>query len=276
MRKISIYLLKIFKKLNEDDIFSLSAQFSYYIILGIFPFIFLLLNILGYYSVMIFELLEFIKSFIPPEIYAIIIDIARSSVNAYNKPYISISILALIWTASSGSVGIINGINKAYGCKKSRNYVSMKIRGIFFTFFLIIALQMSFIFLIAGNNLIIFLRSISVLNELFIFIINVVRYVLPIVLMLLIFSLAYKFLPYEKVGFKSVVPGAAFSTLGWILNSVLFSIYISGKIEFYTNIYGNLSGFFILLIWIYISSFIFLTGAEVNALFVDKTRSKGC
>jgi len=270
IQKIIIYLLTIIKKAKEDDIFSISAQFSYYIILGIFPFVFLFMSILGYYSSPVYELLGFIKSVIPTDIYNIILNITSVSISSYDKSYISVGIIALVWSASSGSVGIIIGINKAYGCQLKRNYIRIRIKGLLFTFSLIFALQLSFVFIIAGGNLIVFFQSISIFTEFFVLIINILRYLLPIMYFILIFSLAYKFLPYEKVSFNSVIPGAVFSTLGWILGSLLFSYYIVSRSTFYNNIYGNLSGFFIFLIWIYLSSFIFLMGAEVNALILKK------
>lgn len=270
IRKIILYFFLIIKKARADDIFSISAQFSYYIILGIFPFAFLMMSILGYYSHLIYELLSFIKSLIPTDIYTIILNITNVSISSYNKSYISVSIIALFLSASSGSVGIIKGINKAYNCQLSKNYIRIRIKGILFTFFLIFALQLSFIFIIAGKHLITLLQSISIFTQFFVIIIKILRYLLPIVAFILIFSLAYKFLPYEKVSLRSVLPGAVFTTLGWIVGSMIFAYYIGNRSSFYNNIYGSLSGFFILLIWIYLSSFIFLMGAEVNALFLNK------
>jgi membrane protein len=83
-------------------------------------------------------------------------------------------------------------------------------------------------------------------------------------LLFLIFSAAYKFLTYEKVSFSFVMPGAVVSALGFIGGSMVFSNYISTKAKYYDSIYGNLSGLIIFLIWLFILSTIFLTGAEIN------------
>ena len=69
---------------------------------------------------------------------------------------------------------------------------------------------------------------------------------------------------YEKVNFSFVFPGAAVSTLGFVIGSVIYSGYISTKIKYYNSIYGNLSGLIVFLIWIYMLALIFLVGAEVN------------
>jgi membrane protein len=258
----------VIKNSAEDDIFATSAQFSYYIILGTFPFIFLLMSMLGYYSANIYELLYFIKSVIPADIYNIIINIINVSISSYNTSYISVSIVALLISASSGSVGIIKGINKAYGCCFKNNYFRIRLKGLLFTIFLMIALQLSFLFIIAGNLLIELIQRIKIFTTFFVLIINILRYILPILSLILIFSLVYKFLPFEKVNSSSVIPGALFSTFGWIIGSSLFSHYIGQKSTYYNNVYGGLSGLFVLLLWIYLLSFIFLLGAEINALIL--------
>jgi len=259
-------LLKLLKKLGEDDIFSLSAQLSYYIILGVFPFIIMLVSIFGYYTSFFNYLLDASKSIIPPDAYKIISNIAESSSGYYNKSYMSFSIIALIWSASSGSVSIIKGINKAYDYPIRKNYFFIRIKGIIFTFALIFSLQVVFIVIVSGNHIIFFLQHISVLTDILVVTIKIFRYVFPILLLIIIFSFTYKFLPYEKVCFRSVFPGALFATFGCIIGSSLFSIYISRRSAFYNNIYGSLSGVFVLIIWIYLSCLIFLLGAEINAI----------
>lgn len=265
MENFLIYIIKFLRKIKHDDIFSISAQFSYYIILGIFPFIFILMSLLGRYSSFIYELLLTVESLIPHDVYKIIYNIADDSINSFNTTYLQASIVALIWSASSGSVGIIRGINKAYDCPVKSNFIAIRIKGIFFTISLIFSLQLSFVFIIAGKQLILFLQKISILTNYIFIVINITRYLIPILIFFLIFSFTYRFLPCEKVKYKSIISGALFATLGCVIGSMLFSLYIDTKIMFYNNIYGNLSGFFIFIIWIYLSSFIFLLGAEINA-----------
>lgn len=269
-----MYILKLLKKISEDDIFSLSAQFSYYIILGIFPFIIMLISIFGYYTSFFYYLLSSARSIIPLEVYNIVLNIAEDSAGSYNKSYVSASIIALIWSASSGSVGIIKGINKAYDYPIRKNYLFIRIKGILFTFALMFSLQIAFIFIVAGRQLIIFLQRIALLTDVIILVINLLRYAFPLALLIIIFSFTYKFLPYEKVSFHFVLPGALFATFGCIIGSLVFSMYISNRSSFYSNIYGNLSGVFVFIIWIYISCLIFLLGAEINALIAINSKKR--
>lgn len=272
--KIIILLLNFIKKIKEDDIFSLTAQLSYYIILSIFPFIIMLISIFGHYASFFYYVIDSVKSIIPSEVYSIMLTITKESTGYFNESYFSASVIGLIWSASSGSVGIIRAINKAYDYPIRKNYFLMRVKGIIFTFALMFSLQVAFIFIVAGSKLIILIQNISLFSNMFVYIISILRYAFPLIVLITIFTFTYRFLPYLKVSFHFVIPGALFSTFGCIAGSLIFSNYISKRSIFYDNIYGNLSGFFIFIIWIYISCLIFLIGAEINALISSNCVTK--
>ena len=264
-------LIKRFvNKINDDDIFALSAQFSYYIILGIFPFIFLFVIFLGYYSNLLFETLYDIKHLIPTEIYNLFLSLITDSVSNYKTQYFSASIIVLLWSASSGSVGIIKGINKAFDYDKKKNYLFMKTFGLLFTLALMISFQIVLVFIVIGKYIIDIFITIVNLPNILVFIISIVRYAFPIILLIVMLSLVYKFIPDKKIKFITVLPGALIATLGCLISSIGFSIYVNIRSTFYNNIYGNLSGIFILLLWIYMTSYIFLLGNEINAFLLKE------
>lgn len=274
LKKTMVMIAKILQKSKEDDLFSLSAQFSYYIVLGIFPFVILVISIFRHYTSYFYYLLNTVESIIPADVHHIALNFINDSALKYNKPYMSASIFALLWSSTSASVGIIRGINKAYDYPAKNNYFFMRIKGIIFTLALMLSIQLIFTSIVIGRQLVIFLQSCSLLTDIIYHIINILRYVLPLIFLFIIFTVAYKYLPYEKVSFRIVFPGAIFSTFGCIIGSAIFSIYTSNKIMYYNNIYGNISGIFIFLIWVYITSLIFLIGAEINAFSSNKISKK--
>lgn len=262
-------LLKRFiYKITDDDIFALSAQFSYYIILGIFPFILLVVIIMGYYSTSFIDLVNTVERFIPKDVYSILLSLAKDSVTSYKLSYFSFSIIILLWAASSGSVGIIKGINKAYDCYVKKNYLFLRIFGLIFTLALILSFQLVLLIIVVGRYLLDYLPKIITISNFLLNIIQLIRFVVPIILLVVLLSLVYKFIPYKKVKFKSVLPGSILSTIGCIASSFIFSAYVNYKSDYYFNIYGSLSGIFILLLWVYMTSFIFILGAEINAFLV--------
>jgi membrane protein len=58
--------------------------------------------------------------------------------------------------------------------------------------------------------------------------------------------------------------GAALATVVWVLASVVFAVYAENFGRF-NKTYGTLGGVVVLLLWMYLSSFAILLGAELNA-----------
>jgi membrane protein len=81
----------------------------------------------------------------------------------------------------------------------------------------------------------------------------------------------YRFGPSRaKPQWQWVSVGSAVATALWIVASIGFSIYVS-KFGDYNKTYGSLGAIIILLTWFWISSYIFLAGAELNAEMEHQT-----
>jgi membrane protein len=75
----------------------------------------------------------------------------------------------------------------------------------------------------------------------------------------------YRFGPAgRRARWKWLTPGSLVATAGWLLLTLLFGVYVS-KLGHYNATYGSLSAVIALLTWLYVSSYIFLLGAELNS-----------
>lgn len=81
----------------------------------------------------------------------------------------------------------------------------------------------------------------------------------------------YRYAPSRaKAKWTWLTPGTALSAVGWLLLSVAFGIYVSNFAD-YGATYGSIGGVIALLTWVYLSSYIFLFGAELNSEFEHQT-----
>jgi membrane protein len=64
--------------------------------------------------------------------------------------------------------------------------------------------------------------------------------------------------------FRWVTLGSVAATVLWVVGSVLFSLYVD-NFGSYNKTYGALAGVVVLMLWIYLTSYIVLLGAEINA-----------
>ncbi len=68
-----------------------------------------------------------------------------------------------------------------------------------------------------------------------------------------------------------VTPGAVIATVLWLIGSAGFSLYVN-NFGSYNKTYGALAGVIVLNLWLFLSSFIALLGAEINAETEAQTR----
>lgn len=81
----------------------------------------------------------------------------------------------------------------------------------------------------------------------------------------LVFLMLYRFLPRTDVNLRDVWLAAFISAVIWTIVKELFAYYLGSEFATFTAVYGPLSAVIALLIWIYISSVIILTGAEFSS-----------
>lgn len=263
-----IFIDNIIYRIGEDNVFALGAQLSYFLILSIFPFLIVLLNIISYTSLVDFEVVNDAIRYLPIDIQYIITSFIDDIVRSSSQSLLSIAAFVGIWTASSGLTPVIRAINRAYDYDETRSFLKLKLMSIVFTIALLILLLIVFITLVFGEILGRKLFEMFGIGELFLTIWSFMRFIIPILFMIYIFALLYKFSPCvenrKSIRLVSTLLGGIFTTIGWIITSLAFSYYVSnfGK---YSTTYGSVGGVIVLLVWLYLSSIIIILGGEINA-----------
>jgi membrane protein len=107
---------------------------------------------------------------------------------------------------------------------------------------------------------------------------EITRYVISFRTMLLFiltlcFAMLYTYVPEKKQQFLKQVPGAIFSTLGWIGFSFAFSIYFS-NFSNYSVMYGSLTAIVLLMLWLYSCISILFFGAEINYYYSENWKDR--
>jgi len=81
----------------------------------------------------------------------------------------------------------------------------------------------------------------------------------------------YRFGPSrEDARWQWLTPGSIFTALVWLLLAIGFSFYVT-RLTDYDATYGSIAAIVMLLTWMYLSAYIFLLGAELNAELEHQT-----
>ena len=81
--------------------------------------------------------------------------------------------------------------------------------------------------------------------------------------------LIYNFIPRKKNKFVHHIPGATLASLGWVLISKIFSIYLIVFKDF-SIMYGSLTTIILIMMWVYFCIYIIFLGAELNSFKIKK------
>lgn len=266
--KTKLFLKDLLKRMKEDSVTAMGAQLAYYLILSIFPFIIFFLNLLSYTPIARDDVLQNLIVILPSDTQRLITELLSETIDKSSDTLLSLGAITGIWAASRGIMSLIKSLNKAYGLEEKRSYIELRGVAILFTLALLVLLLVVLATLVFGEIIGNMIFDYIGLTEKFIIIWQYLRVIISVGFMILTFTLLYKFSPSirnnNKIKFKHTLPGAIFTSIGWIIISGLFYFYVNNFGNF-GKTYGSLGGIIILLIWLYISSIIVITGGEINA-----------
>lgn len=264
-----LFLKQLLFRYDDDGVSEMGAQLTYYLILSIFPFLIFFLSLLKFTPLADAGVLERLLAVLPGDTQEILFDIISGIMENGNIALLSFGAVGALWSSSKGILSIIKSVNRAYDLEEDRPFLKLRILSVLFTIGLYLVLIVAFSILIFGEVLFNLVFVSYTWPSLVIW--KILKVLIPLVFMALMLSLLYKFGPSVKDGvkvkFSEALPGGIFSSLGIIVFSAIFSIYVN-NFGNYSKSYGSIGGLIVLLIWLYAISIVIVLGAEVNATII--------
>ena len=249
---------------KTDNVPLLAAGMAYYAFLAIFPALIAAVLLYGLFAdpASITTQINSLGSALPAEVRDLITQQLTMASGSGKAGFGAvIAILLALFSASGGVGNMMTAINTAYDEEETRGF--LKKRGIA----LLLTLGALVFFLLVVTLIAVLPAVLEVFgtNGFVYFLIQVVRWVLIVVLISAALAVLYRVAPDRdapKMRWTSV--GAGIATLLWVIASVGFSLYVA-NFGSYAKTYGALAGIVILLLWLFITSYAILLGAEINA-----------
>ncbi|PST32959.1 YihY/virulence factor BrkB family protein [Enterocloster lavalensis] len=266
MVRLIIRIKQIYDKFAADEMTVYAAQASFFTIIAAFPFIMLLLTVVQIVpSVSQGELMEFILALVPvgykSVAFRVISDLSLKS----PATMISVTAVTALWSSSRGMMSIAKGLNRVQGKVEKRWYIVKRLICAGYTIVFILVCVLSLGLLVFGTTIQNFvLRQFPLIARVTQHIISL-RTLLALAFFMFVFAGIYTYVPDRKLSLKSQLPGAMFTTAGWILFSMAFSLYFKlfGGNNF-SYMYGSLTAIVLLMLWLYGCICVLFFGAELN------------
>ncbi|MDP8947343.1 MAG: YihY/virulence factor BrkB family protein [Actinomycetota bacterium] len=259
------------QEFQRDDALGLAAQLAYYLILALFPFILVLVSLMGTFGSeeLASEVLGYFRQVMPEEAYKIIETFTGDIISGDAKApgLLSFGILFTIWAASGAFAALISALNRAYDVQETRPFWKVRGIAILMTLGLSVLILIGVLLLVLGPQIGATIANLFGLGDLFLLVWGIARW--PVALLFMVFTVAllYYFAPDVDQPFRWITPGGLIGVLLWVLASVAFNFYVS-NFGSYNKTYGAIGAVIVLLLYLYISSLTILFGATLNATLV--------
>lgn len=245
-----------------------AAQMTYYALLALVPLLLVAANLIPLFPIDVSVIYSSLQDIFPNEIYDIIQPILQENLESGSGGAISLGVITSLWSASNLINIIRRELNTVYGVEGlGRNPIISRILSplILLAFFAGLAVVMfAFVF---GEQILLMVENILNISLPFISLFLSLRWPVLLLVLFIVFLLFYLIVPDFRFSIKETLPGAVFATLGTVLLSEGFSIYIQFSDPTASNIaFGT---FIILMLYLYFGSMIFLSGGLINAVLYE-------
>ena len=264
MRKLYLIFRDFQMEMNKKNISSFAASMAFFLFLSLVPMMILVCAILPYTSLTEQNLVNLITEFTTDALDPLISNVIA---NVYDKSIgiLSIAAITTLWSASKGILALIRGLNEVNEVEEKRNYFILRTLASFYTFVMIVILILSLAINVFGNVLLdIILAKVPETRVVFDFFMHF-RFLAMWIVLAILFTAIYAYVPNKKLSFKMQLPGALFSAVIWSIFSYFFSLYVERTDSF--SAYGSLSIIVITMLWLYFGMYILLIGAQLNWFF---------
>ena len=266
--------VRSWQEVAANNIFLVAGGVTYAVLLALFPALAALVSIYGLLldPQQVERQVAALSNILPQESTKMIGEELHKLVSA---PSGSLSISAgvalvlALWSASRGMSGLINALDIAYDEKETRGFFKLNF----------IAIGLTVAMLIGGTVIIAVVGVLPAAIQ-FVGLGSLTQWLVlifewPILIAVVMFGLAalYRYAPdRHPPHWRWVSPGAIAATFLWLLGSLGFTIYVA-HFNSYNKTYGSLGGVVVLLTWLYLSAFVALFGAVVNAQSERQTQA---
>ncbi len=275
------YVIKLFKRMDENNLFFSGAGIAFSLILGMIPLILLIFFLLGNIvdaAIIETHINNFIDQIIPYPAYANYMKRVISSrlpeVIEYKTLAGFIGVFGLLFTSTWIFSSIRTILNQIFSVKIQRGFFYGLIRDIFMVILLVLLITI-YIFVIPAFNIIYELtKNYGFVQEytkspLW----NLIVYSSSILLMFGLFFALYYLIPYEELGKRVAAVSAFWTTLLWEIARSIFGYYVNHVLGI-NPIYGAFVLILAILFWIFYSSCLFIVGAEIGQLYRERREQK--
>ena len=274
-RTFALLIKRIVVRCYENDSLNGAAQVSFYFVLSMFPFFLVVAALLGWAPTSSGwqTFAKWLSAYFPARTQDTLLIIMLGLSKGY-RGFFSFGLVLTVWSASTGFMSLMETLTRAYSLHETRNYFKRRLIALAATFLAACLLVAWFGIWTAAHTLIaIVLTRLNHAGEsglLAVFL----RGTMTALMLAAGVYLINHFLPARPKEKHQITPGMILSVFGLSLITSGFNFYMKHTTEI-SQVYGALTGFIVMMLWIYLASFSLILGAETDTAINEFRKRRG-
>lgn len=263
MNKLKKELKHLFNLINEPEMKILPSHLAFFTVLSLIPIITLIAYTATLFKVPLNSFIDTLQGVLPKEVSNILLPIINGKGLDLS---VGLSMIFVFFLASNGTHSIIVASNTMYGIEHA-NYLVRRIKALIIIIIILLTIIFNLLVIGFGNNIVHWILELKVLSDVSptlykIFVLF--KWPVALIFIFMLVKLLYTIAPDSKIPSRYTNKGALFTTVFWIIATIIYSFYVTNFTN-YNLFYGSLTNVIVMMIWIYILSYILVFGMAINA-----------
>ena len=256
-------------KTIDDNVVTFAAAVAYAWLLAIFPFFIFLLTLVPYVpegsrDAARDQIASSVAKTFPKAAADTVMSTLNSVLEQPKSSLLSIGLIVSLWIASGGISMTMSALDAAFDAKKLLPFYKQRPIAIGLTLAMTVLVIAVCILLPIGGAVFGWLGKKGMLSGVAYWSLNILRYGMAVLLLLTMLALLFKFGTSTRRRFSLTTPGGVAVVFSWFVLAEGFRFYVD-HFGSYQKMYGAVGGIAILMIYFYLTAFVLLVGAEINA-----------
>lgn len=251
---------------NNDDGWAMASHCALSGLMAIFPFTIFATVLAGYLGAEQFAetAVHLIFDTWPAEIAEPIAAEVMTVLTVQRGDILTLSVLAAAYFASNGIEALRVALNRAYRVTDRRSFLYCRVQSLGFVIIATLGFMAISLLLVALPVAAEIAARYSPLLQEQIARIDVWRYTIATIVLVLALISVHAFLPAGRRTFLDIWPGIFLTLAAWFVAASAFAAYLK-QFSAYVTTYGGLASMMVALVFLYIIAVIFIFGGEINA-----------
>jgi membrane protein len=261
-----------------DDGWAIASHIALSTLMALFPFLIVLTSLAGFFGSK--ELADQAAGLLlqiwPKQVSDSLSGEVHDVLTTTRGDILTIGAVLAVYFASNGVEALRVALNRAYSVVEPRRWYWLRLESIVYTLLAAVT-SLAIAFMIVLGPLIIeaVRRHVPLVvesNENFL---NISRYGITILAMIVALFVLHAWLPAGRRGFLQILPGIVFTLVASLVSGIVFGQYLARFANNYVTMYAGLASVIIALVFLYFIAAIFVYGGELNAAIIKSQLPHG-